>query len=75
MRVKFPRQGLARAVIGSANALQALHNPMRDALLESPLLPGHETGVQVIKAPDKPPTSKRTMWVHRGGPHTGDPVR
>src|SRR5699024_11626466 len=27
-----------------------------------------ETPVQVLKEPDKPPTSRSTMWVRRGGP-------
>lgn len=63
-----PRQSLARAVIGAAQALQPVHNLLRDALLESPVLHMDETPVQVLKEPDKPPSSKSYMWVQRGGP-------
>lgn len=71
--VEVPRQTLARAVIATAHALQPLHNLMRDALLESPVIHMDETPVQVLKEPGKAATSRSYMWVQRGGP-PGKPV-
>ena len=53
-----PTQTLARWVIGCSEVLQPLHNLMRDTLLESPVPHIDETEVQVLKEPDKKPTSK-----------------
>ncbi len=63
-----PTQTLARWVIGCRAVLQPLHNLMRDALLESPVLHIDETTVQVLKVPNKKPTSNSYMWVQTGGP-------
>ncbi|WP_370576627.1 IS66 family transposase [Mycoavidus sp. B2-EB] len=68
-----PTQTLARWVIGCSAVLQPLHNLMRDTLLESAVLHIDETEVQVLKEPDKSPTSKSYMWVQTGGP-PGKPV-
>jgi transposase len=62
-----PTQTLARWVIGCSAVLQPLHNLMRDTLLESAVLHIDETEVQVLKEPDKSPTSKSYMWVQTGG--------
>jgi transposase len=71
--VDVPRQTLARSVINAAKVLQPLHNLARDALLDSPVIHMDETTVQVLKEPDKPPTSPGYMWVQHGGP-PGKPV-
>ena len=63
-----PRQTLARWVIGSAGVLQPLHNLMRDVLLDATLIHMDETVVQVLKEPDRLPTSNSYMWVQTGGP-------
>ena len=68
-----PRQSLARAVIAAARVLQPLHNLIRDSLLDAPVIHMDETPVQVLREPDKPPTSQSYMWVQRGGP-PGRPV-
>ena len=68
-----PRQTLARWVIGASQLLQPLHNLMRDTLLDGPLIHMDETVVQVLKIPDKAPTSDSYMWVQVGGP-LGKPV-
>ncbi|WP_435867836.1 IS66 family transposase [Alcaligenes faecalis] len=72
-RVDIPRQTLARAAINVSKVLQPLHNLARDALLDSPIIHMDETTVQVLKEPDKAPTSQSYMWVQRGGP-PGKPV-
>ena len=66
--VPVPRQTLARWVIGTSHALQPLQNLMRDALLEGSVIHIDETVVQVLKEPDKKPTSNSYMWVQTGGP-------
>ena len=63
-----PRQTLARWVIGASRMLQPLHNLMRDTLFDGPFIHIDETVVQVLKEPDKKPTSNSYMWVQTGGP-------
>jgi transposase len=65
-----PRQTSARWMIQSGGVLQPLHNLMRDHLLSGPVLHCDETVVQVLKEPDKPPTSQSYMWVQAGGTPT-----
>lgn len=71
--VPVPRQTLARWVIAAARLLQPLLNLLRDVLLDGKLIHMDETVVQVLKAPDKKPTSNSYMWVQTGGP-PGKPV-
>lgn len=65
--IRIPRQTLARWVIGSGKLLQPLLNLIRDSLLEGPFIHMDETVLQVLKEPDKPPTSNSYMWVQTGG--------
>jgi transposase len=66
--VDIPRQTLARWVIKCGEHLQPLLNLMRDRLLESRVIHCDETRVQVMKEPDREPTSQSWMWVQTGGP-------
>ena len=66
--VDIPRQTLARWVIQCGEHLQPLLNLMRDRLLESRVIHCDETRVQVMKEPDREPTSQSWMWVQTGGP-------
>lgn len=66
--VTVPRQTLARWVIGTAKLLQPLHNLMRDALFDGPLVHMDETTVQVLKEPGRAATAGSYMWVQTGGP-------
>lgn len=66
--VPVPDQTLARWVIGSSHLLQPLLNLMRDILLDGAFIHIDETVVQVLKEPDKKPTSQSYMWVQAGGP-------
>ncbi|AJE22284.1 IS66 family transposase [Azotobacter chroococcum] len=66
--VEIPRQTLARWAIRCAGQLQPLLNLMRDRLLESPVIHCDETRVQVLKEPDRDPSSQSWMWVQTGGP-------
>lgn len=68
-----PRQTLARWVIGTRALLQPLHNLLRDTLFDGAVIHMDETVVQVLKEPDKTPTSNSYMWVQSGGP-PGKPV-
>jgi len=65
---RVTRQTLARWVIGTSQALQPLHNLLRDSLLDSPVLVMDETIVQVLKEPDRDPTAQSYMWVQVAGP-------
>jgi transposase len=66
--VDIPRQTLARWVIQCSEHFQPLLNLMRDRLLESPVIHCDETRVQVLKEPDRDPTSQSWMWVQASGP-------
>ena len=66
--IDIPRQTLARWVIQCGEHLQPLLNLMRDRLLESRVIHCDETRVQVLKEPDREPTSQSWMWVQTGGP-------
>ncbi|WP_339439704.1 IS66 family transposase, partial [Pseudomonas sp. EA_15y_Pfl1_P104] len=66
--VDIPRQTLARWVIQCCEHFQPLLNLMRDRLLESPVIHCDETRVQVLKEPDRDPTSQSWMWVQASGP-------
>jgi len=59
---------LARWVIGTAQALQPLHNLLRDHALDSPIVHIDETTVQVLKEDGREATSKSHMWVQVAGP-------
>jgi transposase len=65
--VDIPRQTLACWVIQCGEHLQPLLNLMRDRLLESPVIQCDETRVQVLKEPDRDPTSQSWMWVQASG--------
>jgi len=64
---KVTRQTQARWMIQSAQWLQAVHNLLRDEMLSGPLIHCDETTTQVLKEPNKPPTSQSRMWVTVGG--------
>ncbi|WP_122503969.1 IS66 family transposase, partial [Pseudomonas viridiflava] len=64
--IDIPRQTLARWVIQCGEHLQPLLNLMRDRLLESRVIHCDETRVQVLKEPDREPSSQSWMWVQTG---------
>lgn len=66
--INIPRQTLARWVIQCDEHLQPLLNLMRDSLLASRVIHCDETRVQVLKEPDREPSSQSWMWVQTGGP-------
>ena len=66
--VPVPDQTLARWVIGASRVIQPLLNLMRDLLLDSAFIHVDETVVQVLKEPNRKPTSQSYMWVQTGGP-------
>lgn len=62
------RTSMANWVIRLAVELQPLINLMREHQLRYDYLQIDETRIQVLKEPDKSPTSQKWMWVSRGGP-------
>ena len=67
------RNTLAAGVIRIGVAIQPVINLMRDVLLDSAVVHGDETTVQVLKEPGKAAQTKSAMWVQMNG--TGPPVR
>jgi hypothetical protein len=67
------RGTLAASMIRLGQAVQPLINLMRDVLLESDVLYGDETTVQVLKEPGRPAQTKSFVWAQMNG--TGPPVR
>ncbi|WP_434518868.1 IS66 family transposase [Pseudomonas sp. NFX1] len=66
--IEIPRKTLARWVIQCSEHFQPLLNLMRERLLENPVIHCDETRVQVLKEPDRDPTSQSWMWVQASGP-------
>jgi transposase len=66
--IDIPRQTLARWVIQCGAHFQPLLNLMRDSLLASRVIHCDETRVQVLKEPDREPSSQSWMRVQTGGP-------
>jgi transposase/uncharacterized coiled-coil protein SlyX len=62
------RTTLAQWLIQLSLQLQPLINLMRDEQLAREYLQGDETRIQVLKEPGLKPTSKKWMWIMRGGP-------
>jgi transposase len=67
------RNTLAASVIRVGQAIQPVINLMRDVLLDSEVVHGDETTVQVLKEPGKAAQTKSAVWVQMNG--TGPPVR
>jgi transposase len=73
------RNTLAASVVRVGQATQPVINLMRDALLDSFIVHGDETEVQVLKEPGRKAQAKSYMWVQMtqasGRDGTGPPVR
>ena len=64
---------LAAGVVRIGQAVQPIINLLRDHLLESDLVYGDETTVQVLKEPGRRAQTKSFMWAQMNG--CGPPVR
>ena len=73
------RNTMAASIVRVGQAVQPIINLMRDYLLESPVIYGDETTVQVLKEVGKSAQSKSYMWVQMtqgsGFDDTGPPIR
>jgi transposase len=73
------RNTLAASVVRVGQAVQPVLNLLRDALLDSAIVHGDETEVQVLKEPGRKAQAKSYMWVQMtqaSGAHgTGPPIR
>jgi hypothetical protein len=67
------RNTLAASVVRLGLAVQPIINLLRDHLLDSDLIYGDETVVQVLKEPGRPAQTKSYLWAQMNG--TGPPVR
>ena len=73
------RNTLAATVVKLGQATQPLFNLMKDRLLESCVVHGDETHLQVLKEPGRTAQSKSWLWAqsteHSGAEGTGPPIR
>jgi len=73
------RNTLAATVIRLGQGVQPLFNLMKDRLLESAVVHGDETHLQVLKEPGRAAQSKSWLWAqgtdHSGAEGTGPPIR
>ena len=73
------RNTLAAGVVKAGHAAQPVINLLRDALLESFIVHGDETEVQVLKEPGRKAQAKSYMWVQMtdgsGTTGAGPPIR
>jgi len=67
------RNTLAASMVRVGHAVQPIINLMRDHLLDSELVFGDETVIQVLKEPGRAPQTKSYLWAQMNG--TGPPVR
>jgi transposase len=76
---ELSRNTLAASVVRVGQAVQPVLNLLRDALLDSAIVHGDETEVQVLKEPGRKAQAKSYMWVQMtqaSGIHgTGPPIR
>jgi transposase len=76
---ELSRNTLAAGVVRVGQAVQPVVNLLRDALLDSFIVHGDETEVQVLKEPGKKAQAKSYMWVQMteasGTQGTGPPIR
>lgn len=66
---------LAAGVVRLGQSVQPVINLLRDHLLDSDLIYGDETTVQVLKEPGRKAQTKSYMWAQMNEPGTGPPVR
>jgi transposase len=73
------RNTMAASIVRVGQAVQPIINLLRDHLLESPLIHGDETQIQVLKEPGKSAQSNSYMWAQMtqgsGSDGTGPPIR
>ncbi len=67
------RNTLAASVVRVGQAVQPIINLLRDHLLDSELVFGDETVIQVLKEPGRAAQTKSYLWAQMNG--TGPPVR
>jgi transposase len=76
---QMSRNTLAAGVVRVGQAVQPVINLLRDALLDSFIVHGDETEVQVLKEPGRKAQAKSYMWVQMteasGADGTGPPIR
>jgi transposase len=76
---ELTRNTLAAGVLRVGQATQPVINLMRDALLDSFIVHGDETEIQVLKEPGRKAQAKSYMWVQMtqtsGADGTGPPIR
>ncbi len=66
---------LAAGVVRIGRAVQPIINLLRDHLLDSDLVYGDETTVQVLKEPGRKAQTKSYLWAQMNGAGAGPPVR
>jgi len=64
----LPRAKQARWVIQGSKVLQPVWNILEDTLFSYDITAADETGIQVLKEPDRAPNNKSWLWLRRGGP-------
>ena len=76
---ELSRNTLAASVVKVGQAVQPVINLLRDQLLDSPMVFGDETEVQVLKEPGRKAQTKSYMWAQMteasGLDGTGPPIR
>jgi transposase len=70
---EISRNTLATSVVRVGEAVQPIINLMRDELLESALILGDETELQVLKEPGRAAQKKSYLWAQMSG--AGPPLR
>lgn len=72
--VDLPRLTMARWMIKLTELLTPLYNLLQDELMSGGILQMDETTIQVLKEPDRAPSTKSYMWVRARDAKTGPPI-
>lgn len=72
--IDLPRVTMARWMIKLGELFTPLYNMLQDELFAGGLMQMDETTVQVLKEPDRNPSSKSYMWVRARDGTTGPPI-
>jgi len=72
--IELSRTNMANWIIAAATKLQPLYEQMKADLRGHEVLHADETVMQVLKEPDKKPTTKSYIWLYRTGSDATHPL-
>lgn len=66
--IELPRNKMARWVVDCGLSLKPIYDLLEQSIWDYDITLADETGIQVLKEPDRAAQSKSWLWIRRGGP-------